>query len=112
MESALDEEESTDIIRGSFAAKLHNKLHLPQDKEISPDTHLEELCVDSLVAVDLRMWFAKELGLTCKFYKSWVACRFKRLQAMQRRSTLQVYPEGIFKISYKRVLLRFEFVSN
>lgn len=63
LESALNEEESIEIIRDSFAAKLHNKLHLPQDKEVSPDTHLEELGVDSLVAVDLRMWFAKELGI-------------------------------------------------
>lgn len=63
LESARDVAETTVIIRESFVLKLRTKLHLPQEKEIDPDTHLAELGVDSLVAVDLRMWFAKELGV-------------------------------------------------
>lgn len=63
LEAALTVADATAIIRASFASKLHSKLHLPLDKQISPDTHLSELGVDSLVAVDLRMWFAKVLEI-------------------------------------------------
>lgn len=63
LEGAYTMTDATAIIRASFVSKLHSKLHLPQDKEISPEAHLSELGVDSLVAVDLRMWFAKVLGI-------------------------------------------------
>ncbi|KAL4910013.1 hypothetical protein BDW74DRAFT_186292 [Aspergillus multicolor] len=35
----------------------------PADDAISPDTSLVELGIDSLVAVDMRVWFTKELDL-------------------------------------------------
>lgn len=63
LESAQDVTETTSIVMESFVLKLRTKLHLPQDRTIDPSTHLAELGVDSLVAVDLRMWFAKELGV-------------------------------------------------
>lgn len=43
---------------------MYNQLGLsPEDDSISPDTSLVELGIDSLVAVDMRAWFTKELGL-------------------------------------------------
>lgn len=45
-------------------AKLYKQLGLsPDDGIISPDTSLVDLGIDSLVAVDLRVWFTKELDL-------------------------------------------------
>ena len=42
---------------------LSDRLHLSPDDNISPETTIVELGVDSLVAVDLRSWFTNELGL-------------------------------------------------
>lgn len=42
---------------------LSNRLHLSSEDNISPETTIVELGVDSLVAVDLRSWFTNELGL-------------------------------------------------
>ncbi len=45
-------------------AKLYKQLGLsPEDGIITPDTSLVDLGIDSLVAVDLRVWFTKELDL-------------------------------------------------
>lgn len=63
LESAETMLEATTIIRTNFTSKLHRKLHIPQGKTISPDTQLADLGVDSVVAVDLRMWFAKSLDI-------------------------------------------------
>lgn len=51
------------IIRDGFQAKLRRKLHLPGESSIPDTTRLTELGVDSLVAVDLRLWFIKELDI-------------------------------------------------
>ena len=42
---------------------LSDRLHLSAEDNISPETTIVELGVDSLVAVDLRSWFTNELGL-------------------------------------------------
>ncbi len=42
---------------------LSDRLHLSPEDNISPETTIVELGVDSLVAVDLRSWFTNELGL-------------------------------------------------
>ncbi|PWY93430.1 ketoacyl-synt-domain-containing protein [Aspergillus sclerotioniger CBS 115572] len=52
-----------DIIATGFRIKLRKKLHLPVDGELPGTSLLTELGVDSLVAVDLRVWFVKELGV-------------------------------------------------
>lgn len=61
LESATAYSEVVGIINDGFQAKLRRKLHLAADVSISGSTHLTELGVDSLVAVDLRLWFGKEL---------------------------------------------------
>lgn len=63
LEAAETNADAKAIIRASFVSKLHSKLHLPHDKSIPPETQLAELGIDSLVAVDLRMWFAKVIGV-------------------------------------------------
>lgn len=55
--------EAGEIIREGFISTLCSKLQLPSDGSITPDTRLAELGVDSLVAVDIRMWFTKELSV-------------------------------------------------
>ncbi|PLB53988.1 ketoacyl-synt-domain-containing protein [Aspergillus steynii IBT 23096] len=54
---------AADIIADGFRATLRRKLHLPGDSALPGITLLTELGVDSLVAVDLRIWFVKELGV-------------------------------------------------
>ncbi|KAK2753624.1 Type I Iterative PKS [Arachnomyces sp. PD_36] len=55
--------EALEIINTGFVSILTSKLQLPKDGSVTPDTKLAELGVDSLVAVDIRMWFAKELAV-------------------------------------------------
>lgn len=49
------------IIVKSFAAKLRSKLKLADDAVVTGSTRLAELGVDSLVAIDLRLWLRKAL---------------------------------------------------
>jgi acyl carrier protein len=47
-----------------FVAVLYKLLGMrPEDGAISPSTPLIELGIDSLVAVDMRVWFSRELDL-------------------------------------------------
>lgn len=55
--------EAGTIIEEALIAKIRKKLQLPTDGEVTKDHSLMELGVDSLVAVDLRTWFVKELGV-------------------------------------------------
>ncbi|KAF2819712.1 hypothetical protein CC86DRAFT_429870 [Ophiobolus disseminans] len=55
---------ATEVMTKGLIAKLYKQLGLsPEDGIISPDTSLVDLGIDSLVAVDLRVWFTKELDL-------------------------------------------------
>ncbi|PLB48173.1 hypothetical protein P170DRAFT_410869 [Aspergillus steynii IBT 23096] len=61
--SAGSEEEARGMIEDALLDKVRMKLQLPEDAEVTVDHSLMELGVDSLVAVDLRTWFVKELGV-------------------------------------------------
>ncbi|PYI03687.1 polyketide synthase [Aspergillus sclerotiicarbonarius CBS 121057] len=63
LQSAGSLVEAAEIIATGFRIKLRRKLHLPMDGELPGTALLTELGVDSLVAVDLRVWFVKELGV-------------------------------------------------
>ncbi|KAL4915248.1 hypothetical protein BDW62DRAFT_203848 [Aspergillus aurantiobrunneus] len=54
-------QEARGIIQEALLAKVRKKLQLPEDAELTEDHSLMELGIDSLVAVDLRTWFVKEL---------------------------------------------------
>lgn len=56
-------EEAVAIVERGFMAKLKNKLRMAEDADIARDAAPAELGVDSLVAVDLRTWFVKEVGV-------------------------------------------------
>ncbi|GES57118.1 Nonribosomal peptide synthetase 14 [Aspergillus terreus] len=49
------------IIQEALIAKIRKKLKIPEDVDLSEDNSPIELGMDSLVAVDLRTWFVKEL---------------------------------------------------
>lgn len=49
------------IIINSFQEKLRSKLKLADDAVVTGSTRLVELGIDSLVAMDLRLWFRKVL---------------------------------------------------
>ncbi|KAK0645436.1 hypothetical protein B0T16DRAFT_373376 [Cercophora newfieldiana] len=52
------------VLTSGLAATLYKQLGLaPEDNTIQPHTRLVDLGIDSLVAVDMRFWFTKELDL-------------------------------------------------
>ncbi|OAR05948.1 hypothetical protein LLEC1_01404 [Akanthomyces lecanii] len=60
--SATTPAESASIIEAEFIAEVAGRLLLPE-ASISRETSLPELGVDSIIAVELRSWLAKEAGL-------------------------------------------------
>ncbi|KAL4864872.1 hypothetical protein BDV12DRAFT_200687 [Aspergillus spectabilis] len=52
-----------DIVSAALIAKVRSKLNLSEDVAVTKDTPIRDLGIDSLVAVDLRTWFARELGV-------------------------------------------------
>ncbi|KAL5336891.1 hypothetical protein BJX70DRAFT_389679 [Aspergillus crustosus] len=56
-------DEIPEIISTALIAKLRSKLNLSEDVPVTRDTAIRDLGIDSLVAVDLRTWFARELGV-------------------------------------------------
>ncbi|OBU00869.1 putative Hybrid PKS-NRPS biosynthetic cluster [Pseudogymnoascus verrucosus] len=66
--SQLKEQKTKDdvykVLLAGLTAVLYKNLGLrPEDNNIAPHTRLIELGIDSLVAVDMRFWFTKELDL-------------------------------------------------
>ncbi|KAF9632941.1 hypothetical protein BFW01_g3804 [Lasiodiplodia theobromae] len=56
-------EEAEQVLQEAFLATLQQTLKLPDDGSLTADTPVVSLGVDSLVAVDMRSWFANELDL-------------------------------------------------
>lgn len=63
LESANSQAEATQIIEVGLIAKLRSKLQLSEDDGVTGVTAPIQLGLDSLVAVDLRTWFVKELSV-------------------------------------------------
>lgn len=61
LELATTMAEATETVLAGLMAKLVNKLQLPEETAITSESYVTDLGVDSLVAVDLRNWFIKEL---------------------------------------------------
>ncbi|GFF73944.1 polyketide synthase-nonribosomal peptide synthetase [Aspergillus lentulus] len=61
--AATSREEKTEAIAACLMEKIRARLNLTADAPLSSDTLIPELGVDSLVAVELRRWFAKELAV-------------------------------------------------
>ncbi|RDH39666.1 hypothetical protein BDQ94DRAFT_165354 [Aspergillus welwitschiae] len=63
LQSASSLTEAANIIATGFSKKLERKLQLPPDSDLPGTTLLSDFGIDSLIAVDLRVWFVKELGV-------------------------------------------------
>ncbi|KAK5996292.1 PKS-NRPS hybrid synthetase cheA [Cladobotryum mycophilum] len=61
LEEAKTREDVSTILDDAFSTKLRTVLQIPADREIL-DTGLDDLGMDSLVAVEVRSWFLKELS--------------------------------------------------
>ncbi|GAB1211417.1 hypothetical protein ATERTT37_000531 [Aspergillus terreus] len=73
-----------EVVEAGVAAKLHHRLHLPGEVgsgNVTGDTRLTELGVDSLIAVDLRRWFAQELEVDIPVLQMLSGCSVKELAA-------------------------------
>ncbi|KAJ5788789.1 hypothetical protein N7457_003779 [Penicillium paradoxum] len=87
---ATSKDEVIEILQDGFVLKLQSALQADPTKpmlDMSPD----ELGVDSLVAVDLRSWFLKELGVDMPVLKIFNAASIRELLA----SAADVLPEGL-----------------
>ncbi|CAI7659405.1 unnamed protein product [Penicillium glandicola] len=63
LESAASMSEAAEIVAAGLADKVRSKFNLASDVAVTPDTQLSDLGIDSLVAVDLRSWFVRELSV-------------------------------------------------
>ncbi|KAL2812785.1 hypothetical protein BDW59DRAFT_36663 [Aspergillus cavernicola] len=63
LDSAASLEQVSAIVNASLTDKIRSKFSLAPDYALTPATQLRDLGMDSLVAVDLRRWFAVELGV-------------------------------------------------
>ncbi|KAH1786665.1 Non-reducing polyketide synthase pyr2 [Aspergillus fumigatus] len=61
--AATSREEKAEAIAACLMEKIRARLKLNADAPLSSDTLISELGVDSLVAVELRRWFAKQLAV-------------------------------------------------
>jgi acyl carrier protein len=62
-ELATNIDDVSEIIEASLTAKVRSKFSIDADVPITASTRLQALGMDSLVAVDLRSWIAKEMGV-------------------------------------------------
>ncbi|KAF7519344.1 hypothetical protein PCG10_010100 [Penicillium crustosum] len=87
---ATSNQEVIEILQDGFVLKLQSALQADPNKpmlDMSPD----ELGVDSLVAVDLRSWFLKELGVDMPVLKIFNAASIRELLA----TAAEVLPESL-----------------
>ena len=61
LESTTTMVDATKTVLAGLMAKLVNKLQLSDETAITSESYVTDLGVDSLIAVDLRNWFVKEL---------------------------------------------------
>ncbi|KAJ5504966.1 hypothetical protein N7463_007840 [Penicillium fimorum] len=56
-------DQAVDIMQGAFTTRVKKLLQIPSDEVVEQDSALVELGVDSLIAIDVRSWFMKELDV-------------------------------------------------
>ncbi|KAI9369038.1 hypothetical protein BJX61DRAFT_549897 [Aspergillus egyptiacus] len=61
LEAVDSMDEAAEVVLAALSAKIIQKLHLSDSVAVGADSRLTELGADSLVAVDLRTWFLREL---------------------------------------------------
>ncbi|KAL1618817.1 putative Hybrid PKS-NRPS biosynthetic cluster [Neofusicoccum ribis] len=63
LQTAVTKEEVLDIMQAGFVARIKKVLRIPAEDEFSLTASLVEQGVDSLVAVEVRSWFLKEVDV-------------------------------------------------
>ena len=69
LQSASSHREVMEIVEAGFIAKIRSKLQLLDEDTVAREVSPMELGVDSLIAVDLRAWFVKEVGVDIPILK-------------------------------------------
>ncbi|QQK39474.1 Hybrid NRPS/PKS enzyme, putative [Penicillium digitatum] len=87
---ATSNQEVIEILQDGFVLKLQSALQADPNKPML-DRSPDELGVDSLVAVDLRSWFLKELGVDMPVLKIFNAASIRELLA----TAAEVLPESL-----------------
>ncbi|KAI0402025.1 putative PKS-NRPS protein [Xylaria palmicola] len=62
LEGVTSEDGVSQVLGNAFSLKIKSILQIPESREIL-ETSLDELGMDSLIAVEIRSWFLKELGV-------------------------------------------------
>ena len=98
LNSATTMAQVAEIVEAVVTAKLHHRLHLPGevgDGSVTADTRLTELGVDSLIAVDLRRWFAQELEVDIPVLQMLGGCSVRELADMTSGSLDRKFYPGV-----------------
>ncbi|KAF1957271.1 hypothetical protein CC80DRAFT_592570 [Byssothecium circinans] len=61
--SVKSQTEALEVVRDAFLVRLRSILMMPKTEVIDPQTSLVQLGADSIMAVDIRAWFVKELDV-------------------------------------------------
>ncbi|RAK76642.1 non-reducing polyketide synthase pyr2 [Aspergillus fijiensis CBS 313.89] len=56
-------DDAIQIITTGFIEEVRSRLRLPDEESVTPGNVLSEMGVDSLMAIGLRQWFVKEVGV-------------------------------------------------
>jgi NAD(P)-dependent dehydrogenase (short-subunit alcohol dehydrogenase family)/SAM-dependent methyltransferase/acyl carrier protein len=82
LKSATKMAQVAEVVEAVVTAKLHHRLHLPAEVSVTAETRLTELGVDSLIAVDLRRWFAQEFEVDIPVLQLLGGCSVRELSDM------------------------------
>ncbi|RAL10592.1 ketoacyl-synt-domain-containing protein [Aspergillus homomorphus CBS 101889] len=63
LKAARDIDDAMQMITAEFIKEVRSRLSLPDEEAVTPSHILSEMGVDSLVAIALRQWFVKEIGV-------------------------------------------------
>ncbi|KAL4883830.1 hypothetical protein BJY04DRAFT_216165 [Aspergillus karnatakaensis] len=81
LESATNMDEVREVITVALIAQVRSKLNMAEDAVVTGDTQLNDLGLDSLVAVDLRTWFSRELVVDIPLLQIMSGARIEELTA-------------------------------
>ena len=85
-------EDITPIVSEALIAKVRSKFSVSANTIVSPSTQLTDLGVDSLVAVDIRTWFATELAVDIPLLQILGGASIEELTA----TAVAKLPAGVF----------------
>ncbi|KAI0415487.1 lovastatin nonaketide synthase [Xylaria grammica] len=88
---ASTSEEAADLVTGWFRSKVAQVLGL-KDADVDPDKPVHTYGMDSLVAIDLKNWFAREIGADVQVFS---LLGNKSLSSVAKEAAKLCWPKGV-----------------